>query len=141
MINNKRRKFSFSINDLIFMLKWNVKIQKFNTDAISLTEKWSQNTNCANLHVRFSIRRYLNTDSHTMLVSKIKEKVFPRFKWMVIWVMLRNIHTRRFNILTLTQWKTEQGRKVEIANFAIPYYFIYMIRDCIILIWLLVCLN
>lgn len=25
------------------MLKWNVKIQKFNTDAISLTEKWSQN--------------------------------------------------------------------------------------------------
>lgn len=64
------------------MLKWNVKIQKFNTDAISLTEKSvrSQNTNCANLHVRFSIRRYLNKDSHTMLVSKIKEKVFPRLQ-------------------------------------------------------------
>lgn len=62
------------------MLRWNVKIQKFNTDAISLTEKWSQNTNCANLHVRFSIRRYLNKDSHTMLVSKIKEKVFPRLQ-------------------------------------------------------------
>lgn len=62
------------------MLKWNVKIQKCNKDAISLTEKWSQNTDCANLHVRFSIRRYLNKDSHTMLVSKIKYKVFPRLQ-------------------------------------------------------------
>lgn len=62
------------------MLKWNVKMQKCNTDAISLTAKWSQNTNCANLHVRFSIRRYLNKDSHTMLVSKIKDKVFPRLQ-------------------------------------------------------------